>query len=107
MTTEEMNRVIAEWIGVDVDFDEHVYRDSRSLLRHYIDNKPKTEPLLFDKSYDWLMPVWQKLRGDIKHRISPSTVWGGLNTLIETAILDTDITTAHRLMVEAIELIKK
>ncbi len=103
---EEMNMAIAEYMGglcnngVLWDFEKHPADYIRG--RHVI----YSEDLWYHSRFSWLMPVWQKLRGDIKHRISPNTIWGDLNTLIENAILDTNITTAHRLIYEAIQLIK-
>ena len=54
---EQGNRLIAKLIGVDIDFSETVYKDSKSPLRHIIDNREKSEGLLFNSNYEWIMPV--------------------------------------------------
>ena len=60
MTQEEAiqyNRRCAQCLGVDVDYSTEVYKDSKSPLRDYINNKPKSEPLLFDEDWNWIMWV--------------------------------------------------
>lgn len=53
----EYNKRCAEFLGVDVDYSIEVYKDSKSPLRNHIDNKPKSEPLLFDDDWNWIMEV--------------------------------------------------
>jgi hypothetical protein len=63
MTEQEIiegNNLIAEYLGVDINYSDTVYKDSRSELRHIIDNRDKSEGLLFHCSYDWIMPVVMK-----------------------------------------------
>jgi hypothetical protein len=55
------NNLIAEYLGVDIQYSDTVYKDSRSELRHIIDNRDKSEGLLFHCSWDWLMPVVGKI----------------------------------------------
>ena len=56
----ENNELIARFMGVDVDCDTTVYKDSKSTLRQYIHNLQKSEGLLFHTSWDWLMAVVAK-----------------------------------------------
>lgn len=56
------NEAIARFMGVDVDFSQTVYKDSKSTLRHLIDNRLKSEGLLFHESIDWQKPVADKIR---------------------------------------------
>ncbi|MFW5847492.1 MAG: hypothetical protein ACOCVF_01045 [bacterium] len=66
------NEVIAKYIGVDIDYSPLVYKDSKSRLRHLIDNRPKEDGLLFDSNWEWLMGVveiinerdWVTIYGD-------------------------------------------
>lgn len=55
------NELVGVFMGVDVLFDTEKYRDSRSPLRHYIDNRPKDMPLEFDTNWNWLMTVVEKI----------------------------------------------
>ena len=59
--TIEGNELIAEFMGVDTKFSDELYKDSRSVLRYLIDNKSKYDGLLFHSSWDWLMPVVEKI----------------------------------------------
>jgi hypothetical protein len=52
---QERNKQIALMLGVDVNYSTQVYRDSKSNLRHIIDNMPKSEHLKFDIDWNWLM----------------------------------------------------
>ena len=51
------DQYIAEMIGVDLTYSEMVFRDSKSSLRHYINNRNKSEGLLFSSDWNWLMAV--------------------------------------------------
>lgn len=62
MVNPEDNNKIARFIGVDVDYSPTVYKDSKSPLRHLINNLSKDNELLFHKSWDWLMPVMIMLK---------------------------------------------
>ncbi len=53
----EYNNRCAKFLGVDVDYSTEVYKDSKSPLRDHINNKPKSEPLLFDEDWNWIMRV--------------------------------------------------
>jgi hypothetical protein len=58
MTQEEIqerNKEIAVMLGVDINFSTQVYRDSKSSLRHILDNMPKSEDLKFHSDWNWLM----------------------------------------------------
>jgi hypothetical protein len=57
----EYNKRCAEFLGVDVDYSTEVYKDSKSPLRHYINNKPKSEPLLFHSDWNWIMKMIEKI----------------------------------------------
>lgn len=60
MTQEEIleyNKLCAEFLGVDIHYSVEVYKDSKSPLRQYIDNRPKSEPLLFHSDWNWIMEV--------------------------------------------------
>ncbi len=60
MTQEEIldyNKKCAEFLGVDIHYSVEVYKDSKSPLRQYIDNRPKSEPLLFHSDWNWIMEV--------------------------------------------------
>lgn len=64
MTQEETldyNIRCAKFLGVDVDYSTQVYKDSKSPLRDYINNKPKSEPLLFDEDWNWIMRVVKEI----------------------------------------------
>lgn len=66
------NSLIAQYIGVDIFYSSNVYKDSKSPLRHLIDNRLKSEGLEFDSNWEWLMPVveiinqrdWVTIYGD-------------------------------------------
>ena len=58
----ENNKLIAEFMGVDVNYSDIVYKDSKSPLRHFIDNRNKLDGLDFHNSWDWLMPVVEKCK---------------------------------------------
>lgn len=53
----KMEEQIAKLIGVDVDYSDIVYKDSKSELRNIINNRNKSEGLLFDCDWNWLMVV--------------------------------------------------
>lgn len=65
----EANNMIAEFIGVDLHFDEKVYRDSKSELRHIIDNRSKNEGLLFHCFWDWIIPVVIKIENETRKTV--------------------------------------
>lgn len=52
---------IAIFMGVDVTYSDIVYLDSKSELRHLINNRSKSEGLLFDCDWNWLMCVVEKI----------------------------------------------
>jgi hypothetical protein len=52
---QDRNKEIAVMLGVDINFSTQVYRDSKSSLRHIIDNMPKSEDLKFHSDWNWLM----------------------------------------------------
>lgn len=104
MTVEQMNKKIALYMGyVAQKLGSKTWFEAPEL------GNPFTDQLKYHKSFDWLMPVWQKLRGELVlfRKDALITAQKRLLSTIEDAILDTDITTAHRLIVEAIQLIKK
>jgi hypothetical protein len=75
MTQEEIqerNKHIALMLGVDVNYSTQVYRDSKSNLRHIIDNMPKSEHLKFNIDWNWLMEAIQFLH---KHFESKEWTW--------------------------------
>jgi len=55
------NNLILRFIGGDPDYCTTYYRDSKSCLRDKIDNRSKSEGLMFYSSWDWLMPVVQQI----------------------------------------------
>jgi hypothetical protein len=123
MTTEEKNRVVAEFMGFRIghypspkypvvlfpnNSDDIFKIDSK--LRGIIDKQDyavwKGIDVEFDTSWDWIMPVWHKLRGELLEITTAQRV--ALCRYIERAIAkDTDITTAFDLITEAILLISK
>jgi len=48
---------ISKMIGVDADYDDNVFKDSKSRLRYIIHNRDKSEGLLFNSDWNWLMCV--------------------------------------------------
>lgn len=48
---------IAKMIGVDIEYSDKVFKDSKSGLRHIINNRDKSEGLLFSSDWNWLMYV--------------------------------------------------
>jgi hypothetical protein len=58
---KEYNELCAEFLGVDINYSKEVYKDSISPLRQYIHNKPKSEELLFDTDWNWIMEVVEKI----------------------------------------------
>lgn len=95
----ESNKLIAEWIGVDLNFSETVYKDSRSELRHFIDNRLKSDGLLFHTSWDWLMPVGKKIMeylNGIDRPNKDAVCYGdALEVDIHCAIREYDLPKAH------------
>lgn len=78
----EGNIMIAEFIGVDLNFSDKVYKQSKSTLKDIIDNRYKTNGLLFNESWDWLMPVVAKIESlkvtfSIIGMFSQVIVWEG------------------------------
>jgi hypothetical protein len=59
------NECIARLIGVDVDYSETEYRDSRSFLRHKINHLSKSEGLLFHSDWSWIMETVNYVRSFI------------------------------------------
>ena len=60
MTPDEIldyNKRCAEFLGVDVNYSTEVYKDSKSTLRQYIHNMPKSESLKFHSDWNWIMEV--------------------------------------------------
>lgn len=58
---ELSNNMIAKFIGVDLHYSNDVYKDSKSSLRDRIDNRRKSEGLLFNSDWNWLMTVVEKI----------------------------------------------
>jgi hypothetical protein len=56
------NEDIARLIGVDVDFSDLEYRDSRSFLRHKIDHLSKSDGLKFNSDWSWIMDTVNYVR---------------------------------------------
>lgn len=48
---------LVKMIGVDTDYSNEVYKDSKSGLRHIINNREKEDGLLFSSDWNWLMYV--------------------------------------------------
>ena len=48
---------IAKMIGVDTEYSNEVYKDSKSGLRHIINNRKKEDGLLFSSDWNWIMYV--------------------------------------------------
>lgn len=48
---------IAKMIGIDTEYSDEVYKDSKSGLRHFVNNRNKEEGLLFSSDWNWLMYV--------------------------------------------------
>lgn len=97
MTVEQMNRVIAEYMGYTVYGQTVASKHGRKYDFH-------VSELQYHKDWNYTLKVWQKLRGELKRY---GYLYNDQQARIGHAILDTDITTAHRLIVEAIQLIKK
>jgi len=79
MTQEEIldyNKKCAEFLGVDIHYSVEVYKDSKSPLRQYIDNRPKSEPLLFHSDWNWIEEVLNKIEGENFLYILKSDVYG-------------------------------
>lgn len=108
MTVEQMNKKIALYMGyVAQKLGSKTWFEAPEL------GNPFTDQLKYHKSFDWLMPVWQKLRGELddlavdEYGMVKDSDYIVSKYAIEKSILSCDITTAHRLIVEAIQLIKK
>ena len=56
-----MNEKIAKFIGVDIDYSDVIYKDSKSELKHLINNRNKSDGLLFDSNWEWIMEVVEKI----------------------------------------------
>lgn len=48
---------IAKMIGIDTEYSNDVYKDSKSGLRHIVNNRSKKDGLLFSSDWNWLMYV--------------------------------------------------
>lgn len=114
---EQMNRDIAEYCGWHLRkfYGEDYYISNKQSI---VIEKPTSYPvenLRFHASYDWLMPVWQKLRGEFRVFRTNTPITNmkyvqayDLENSIKEAITEEDTpTTAHKLIHEAITLIKK
>lgn len=58
----ERNENIAKLIGVDINYSDSEYRDSRSFLRHKIDHLSKIEGLKFHSDWGWIMDTVDYVR---------------------------------------------
>lgn len=118
MTVEQMNVVSIEDLDkIKSEYDlmcayayGHVYND----FEKYYDRDVLNKCIWFKPLY-WsvIMPVWQKLRGELddlavdEYGMVKDSDYIVSKYAIEKSILSCDITTAHRHIVEAIQLIKK
>lgn len=118
MTVEQMNRDIAEYMGATY------INEIGEAMKYKPNEAPDSQTfeiypfawIKYHTSWDWLMPVWQKLRGekDIMKQavhdrdVAPDkfTQYVKVHKDIENAILSCYLPTAHSLIHEAIELIK-
>lgn len=104
MTTAEKNRVIAEYMCLH-------FENGCTWENEYPQFMRANFELEYNKSWDWLMPVWQKLRGELvrekyNRALDKDRSTTAMFTIeaIERAIAeDSDITTAHQLIYKAIE----
>lgn len=107
MTVEQMNVVIAEYAGLR--FHSNGTVSQYPTIMKLDMGVTTANELTFHTDWNAVHFVWQKLRGELVlfRKDALITAQKRLLSTIEDAILDTDITTAHRLIVEAIQLIKK
>lgn len=77
MLENNSNDIIAKFMGVDIECSPSVYRASKGVLRHLIDNRRKCDGLLFDKSWDWLMPVVENIE-----QLTGVSVYMGFSVII-------------------------
>ena len=104
MNTNETNELIAEFIGLAM---QHASSDGQFPMYE----NPLTgeyqyaEYLMYDESWDWLMPVIQKVYDEVGPKID------GMNGMnenligdISTALLDGNIEEAYTAVVRSIEL---
>ena len=49
--------LIAKMVGIDTEYSNEVYKDSKSGLRHLVNNRKKEDGLLFSSDWNWLMYV--------------------------------------------------
>jgi hypothetical protein len=74
----EYNKKCAEFLGVDINYSKEVYKDSKSQLRQYIHNKPKSESLLFHSDWNWIMEVVEGIE-KVKCNFTIKTQWNEFN----------------------------
>lgn len=94
-----MNRVIALYMG----WTENSEYETFNQPVPFFDEVWRFDELPFDTSWSHLIPVWQKLRGEL----TQTKEMYKLRYNIENAIITCDISTAHKLIHEAIQLIKQ
>lgn len=87
-TTEEMNIELARY--------ENRLFAGRYKIDDYLGTPNVTPNMSYNTSWDWLMPVWDRLRMDITGPLLHTGIQ------ISQALKDCCITTAHRLIYEAI-----
>lgn len=102
MTTEQMNRDIAEYLGWGWN-ERGYYHVTNMGIFYRIRHNYCPDELEFHKDWAVLLPVWQKLRGEL----TQTKEMYKLRYNIENAIITCDLPTAHKLIYEAIQLIKQ
>lgn len=123
--TTEMNRVIAEYMGVkettgyidSYGSKEPHYWTGNGFHRTSSYSKPGLsfgdfiEHSNYHKSWDWLMPVWKKLLSDLLVKIEDGTTYWRKEDLILNEIADLvaqgRITQAHQSIYNAIVYLNK
>ena len=97
------NKLIAEFLGWELQDNPTErwygsYREQNGILHKNTDK----EPLLFHTSWDWLMPVVEKIK---RTDLSREMVMQGMDELIDA--FDTDIETTYNAVVEFIKQLNK
>lgn len=109
-----MNRDIAVYMEAEfrTDYNDYYFEDHPSLI---IRGRwaCEVEKMYYHNSFDWLMPVWQKLRGElvakslIRQDQTKVAIKCYISDIEKSIAQDTDLPTAHKLIHEAIQLIKQ
>lgn len=101
-TTEEKNKVLAEFMGESIIMQKSSVGNFLIPMRFDNVHHRGYTACKYHSSYDWLMPVWHKFR-DLETKGMEKMIHCDYVEKLESAILWHPITEAFDLLVEAVE----